>query len=76
LASVLLTIYSLIVIAIITGVIVNYCTQIIQLRQKESLVAVLNDLEHLEEMSKEELAELSNRVKHFRKSMNAGKDNV
>jgi len=66
LASVLLTVYSLIVIAIVTGVIVNYYTQIIQLRQKESFAAVLNDLENLESLSKEELAELSSRVKKFR----------
>lgn len=68
LASVLLTVYSLVVIAIITGVIVNYYMQIIQIRQKESLAAVLNDLERLEEMSKEDLAELSQRIRKLRES--------
>ncbi len=64
-ASVLLTVYSLIVIALITGVIVNYYNQIIQVRQKETLAAFIDKLERLPELSREELAEMSEKVKRF-----------
>lgn len=64
--SVLLTIYSLLVIAIITGVIVNYYTQTIQLRDKETLVSFMDRLERLPEMSDDELRDLSEQVKAFR----------
>ena len=66
LASALLTAYALIAIAIITGVIVNYYSQMIQLRQRESIAAVADKLERLQELSKEELQELSDMVKRFR----------
>ncbi len=64
-ASVLLTVYSLIVIALITGVIVNYYNQIIQVRQKETLAAFIDKLERLPELSREELAEMSEKVNQF-----------
>lgn len=65
-ASVLLTAYSLIAIAIITGVIVNFYTQVIQLEQKETLTAMADELERLPELSKEELEQLSARIRRFR----------
>ncbi len=64
-ASVLLTVYSLVAIALITGVIVNYYNQIIQIRQKETLAAFIDKLEHLPQLSREELAEMSEKAKQF-----------
>mgnify|MGYP007102026127 FL=1 len=64
--SVLVTVYSLIVIAVITGVIVNYYMQMLELKNKETLAAFLDRLEHLPELSDAELAELSEKVKKFR----------
>ena len=64
--TILLSLYATLVIAIITGVVVNYSMQIIQLRQKETLSHLMDRLEHLPEMSKEELQEISDKVKHFR----------
>lgn len=64
--SVLVTIYSTFVLAIITGVVVNYYNQITQLRNKDTLVAFMDKLERLPELTKEELADLSERVRHFR----------
>lgn len=64
--SVLLTVYSVILLAIVTGVIVSYYNQIIERRDKETLVAFLDRLENLEELSEEEMRTLSNQVKHFR----------
>ena len=65
--SVLLTIYSSLVLAIITGVVVNFYTQTMELKNKETLASFLDRMEHLPELSNEELAELSGRVKEFRK---------
>lgn len=67
-ATVLLMIYSIIVIAIITGVIVNFYNQLISIRQKDTLEAFVHKLEHLSELSKEELEELSEHVKRFAKN--------
>ena len=69
LASGILTVYSLVVIAIFTGVIVNFYTQVIQNHQKNTLTAFADKLERLPELSKEELAELSRDVKKFRDTM-------
>ena len=66
--SVLLSAFAVLVIAIITGVIVNYYNQIVSLRQKETFVAFMDRLEHLTELSTEELAEMSEQVKSFRAS--------
>ena len=64
-ASVILTVYALFVFAIVTGVVVNFYNQLIQLRQKETLTAFVDKMEHLPELTKEELEEMSERVKHF-----------
>lgn len=64
--SVIVTIYSLIVIAILTGIIVNFYNEILELRRKETLSAFLDRLERLPELSHEELVELSERVHRFR----------
>ena len=66
--SVALSIYAVITLAIFTGVIVNYFTQLVELRQKESLTAVLDKLEHLPELSSEELTQLSEQIMRFRQS--------
>ncbi|MBQ8860395.1 MAG: two pore domain potassium channel family protein [Ruminococcus sp.] len=63
--SVLVTAYSTIVIAIVTGVVVNFYTEITELQRKETLTAFMDRLEHLESMSKDELKEISTQVKKF-----------
>ena len=64
--SVLLSVSAVIDIAIITGVIVNYYTQVTELRRKETLAAFIDKLKHLPELSPEELQELSEKVKAYR----------
>ncbi len=63
--SLLVTIYSTLVIAIVTGVVVNFYTEITELQKKETLTAFMDKLEHLDQMSKEELKEISSQVKKF-----------
>lgn len=66
-ATVILMIYSVIVVAIVTGVIVNFYSQLIRIRQENTLEALIEKLEKLPELSKEELEELSLSVKRIRK---------
>ena len=64
--SVLLTIYSMFVLAIVTGVVVNFYSQVVETHSKETLTPLMNQLEHLPELSKEELEAISQKIKKFR----------
>ena len=65
--SVILSAYSVLVIALVTGVVVNFYNQVIKIRQEGTMANFLDKMERLPEMSKEELEELSARVKEFQK---------
>lgn len=67
--SLFVTLYSILVIAIVTGVVVNFYTEITELQRKDTLAAFLDKLEHLDEMSAEELKEISSQVKKFNDSI-------
>ena len=64
--SVLMSINAALVIALITGVIVNYYNQMNAIRNQETLAAFMDKLEHLPELPPEELEQLSLRVRDFR----------
>ena len=66
--TMILTVYSIAVTAMFTAVIANYFMNIIQMRANDSAEAFLYQLEHLPELSKEELEELSKKVKARRDS--------
>ncbi|WP_302826767.1 potassium channel family protein [Anaerofustis stercorihominis] len=64
--SVLLTMYSIIVIAIITGVVVNFYTEINKFQRKETLAVFMDKLERLPELLVEEQEEISGKIKDLR----------
>ena len=64
--SVILSIYAAVVIAIFTGIIVNFYNQLSSVRNRETITAFMDKLETLPDMSKEELKELSEKVRRFR----------
>ena len=66
----LLTAYSIVVIALVTGVIVNYYNQLIQIRQKDTLASFSDRLQRLPELSKEELEEMLANAKEFFQNRN------
>lgn len=66
--SVVLSIYSILIIAIIPGVITSFYLESIKIRSKESMEKFLYDLERLPELSKEELNDLSEKAKNFKKN--------
>lgn len=63
LLSVLLTIVTLVVVGVVTGVIVAFYNDLVAMRYKASKAEVLDALEHLDDLSKEELRELSEKIK-------------
>lgn len=65
--AVVLSIYSIAIVAIFTAVITSYFMEQSKTRLKENVREFIDDLEHLDELSKEELKELSEKVKKFDK---------
>ncbi len=65
--SIVLSLYSILLIAVVPGVLTSYYVELIHLRSNESAEHFLYELEHLPELSREELADLSERVKKFQK---------
>jgi voltage-gated potassium channel len=63
-----LSIYSILIIAIIPGILTSYYIESTRLRANESVEKFLYDLERLPELSKKELTELSEKVKRFHKN--------
>ena len=64
--SILLTIYALFVLAIVTGVVVNFYTQMVEMQRKETLAMFMDKLERLPELSREELENISKKVRKLR----------
>ena len=59
----LVTIVSLLVVAIVTGVVVAYYNDIVSIKYKLTKAEILDKLEHLPELSKEELEMLSKDIR-------------
>lgn len=68
-AAVLLSIYSVFYIALITGAVVSYCTERMRARRNESIAHFIDQLEHLPELDKDELAALSDKVKRLKRNL-------
>lgn len=64
--SVLLTVYAIFVTAIVTGVVVNFYTQMVEMQRKETIVMFMDQLERLPELSREELESISQKVRKLR----------
>lgn len=68
LLTVYMTLYEIIWIAILSGVIVSHYLEVITRREKITATEFLDKLEHLTELDKNELQELSDKVREFRKN--------
>lgn len=65
--TIIITLYGVLVVAMIPGVIVSYYTEFLRIKEKDTISTFLEKLEHLPELSKEELEDISERVKKFNK---------
>jgi voltage-gated potassium channel len=61
--SVVLSIVSIFFLAVITAAVVNFTTESMKARRNKSLALFLDKLEHLDTLSKDELADLSQKVR-------------
>ncbi len=65
LLSILLTIYTILIVALVTGVVVAFYNDVVSMKYKASKAEVLDKLENLETLSKEELSELSEKIRRI-----------
>ncbi len=63
--SIFLSICSILIIAVVPGIITSYYIESTKIKENESIAKFLDDLEHLPELSKEDLQILSEKVKKF-----------
>lgn len=66
--TVILSVYSIAVVAIFTAVITSFFMDLAKTRAEDSVKEFIDELERLPELSKEELESLSSRVKSFHSS--------
>ncbi|MDA3732081.1 potassium channel family protein [Niameybacter massiliensis] len=69
LLTVLLSFYGIFVIALIPGIVVSFYMEFMKIKANESTATFLEKLEHLEDLSKEELAEISAKVREKKYKM-------
>ncbi|MCR5302554.1 MAG: potassium channel family protein [Lachnospiraceae bacterium] len=60
--SILLTVYTILIVAIVTGVVVAFYNDVVAMKYKASKAEILDKLENLDKLSKDELKELSERI--------------
>lgn len=63
-ASILLGLYGVIILAMIPGIVTSYYMEVVRMRTMESAEVFLYQLEHLDELSEEELKALSEKIKN------------
>lgn len=61
--SIILMIYGMIIVAIMTGTLVNFYQEIQKIKNKEIITELMDKLENLPDLSKEELYQISENVK-------------
>lgn len=66
--TVILSVMSIFLIAVLTAAVVNYTTEIVKMRRNESVALFLDKLEHLPDLSHDELVEVSEQVKKLKLS--------
>lgn len=65
--TVVVALYGILMTAMVPGVVVSYYMEYLKMREKETISIFLEKLEQLPDLSKEELENLSRRVKEFEK---------
>lgn len=63
--TVVVAAYGILITAMIPGVVVSYYMEYLKIREKDTFSVFMEQLERLPELSKEELEELSKRIREF-----------
>ena len=64
--TIFLSLHATVFLAMIPAIIVSYYMEVVHRREKESVSIILDKLEHLPEMSKEELQAISDKIKKIK----------
>lgn len=64
--TVYISLHATLFLAVIPAVIISYYMEVVHRREKESATLLLDKLEHLPELSKEELQQISDKVKKIK----------
>ncbi len=67
LVVIFVTLCGIITVAMVPGVVVAYYTEYLRKREEDTVSTFLEKLEHLPELQKKELEEISERIKNFNK---------
>ena len=65
--TMVITLFGILTVAMVPGVVVAYYTEYLKAKENDTVSTFLEKLERLPELSKDELTELSDRVKQFNK---------
>lgn len=65
--TMIITIYEIVLVALLSGVIVSYYLEVIRIRDKEAVQSMLDKLVRVTELSPEELKEIEDKAKEFKK---------
>lgn len=63
LLTVLTTIYEIVIVAMFSGTVVSYYLEVVRRREKESLALFMDKMEHLTELSRDELQAIEDKIK-------------
>ena len=67
--TIIVTIYGILMTAMVPGVVVSYYMEYLKIREKKTVSIFFEDLERLPELSKEELTQLSEKIKRLEKNI-------
>ncbi len=67
--TILVSVYGILITAMVPGVVVSYYMEYLKIREKETISLYFEKLEMLPELSREELVELSKRIKELEKGI-------
>ena len=66
LVTILITIYEIVLVAMFSGLVVSYYLEVVHRREKMTATVFLDKMEHLSELSREELVEIEEKIKKLR----------
>lgn len=66
LISIVLGIYAIFIVALVPGVVVSYFNEFMKQKENETMLTFMEQLENLPSLSKDELEQISNKVKEFK----------
>ena len=66
LLTILLTVYEIVIVAMFSGVVVSYYLEVVHRRENEVITNFLDKMEHLTELSREELQEIQDKIRKYK----------